>query len=136
MIYLTGTAKRSYLFPGSIHEAMQHYAKMEGLFKYLPHITLKKAYSPTKFRVLFSSTELSIYKIQLYCDLEVTIDTENAIIAVGILDGKKPIKHKAGMHSSRGMATFTSTSQFRSDGENTRVYYHLNLKGNLKTSGL
>ena len=133
MIHLAGTAKRSYLFPGSIHEAMQHYAIMEGLFKYLPNITLTKIYSPTQFRVLFSSTELSIYKIQLYCDLEVTIDTENAIITVGILNEKKPIKPKAGIHSSRGMAKFISISQFVPDGEYTRIYYHLDLKGELPT---
>jgi len=131
MIHLAGTAKRSFLFPSRIHEAMEHYAEMESLFKYLPHITLTKIYSPTQFRVLFSSTELSIYKIQLYCDLEVTIDTENAIITVGMLYGKKPVKPKAGMHSSRGMAAFISTSQFKSDGEHTRIYYHLNMNGEL-----
>ena len=74
MIHLSGTAKRSFLFPSRIHESMEHYSKMEGLFKYLPHITLTQVYSPTQFRVLFSSTELSIYKIQLYCDLEVIIN--------------------------------------------------------------
>jgi hypothetical protein len=131
MIHLAGTAKRSYLFPGNIHDAMQHYAIMDGLFKYLPNITLTKIYSPTQFRVLFRSTELSIYKIQLYCDLEVTIDINDAIITVGILNGKKTIKPKAGMHSSCGMAQFVSTSQFVADGEYTRIYYHLDLKGEL-----
>jgi len=131
MIHLVGMAKRSYLFPSSLHEAMQHYANMEGLFKYLPHITLIKTFSANQFRVLFSSTELSIYKIELYCDLEVTIDKESDIITVGLLYGKKPVKAKAGMHSSRGMAKFISTSEFKPQGENTRIYYHLNLIGEL-----
>jgi hypothetical protein len=131
MIRLAGTAKRSFLFPSSIHGAMQHYAKMEQLFKYLPYIKLIKTYSKNQFRVLFSSTELSIYKIQLYCDLEVILDIEKSLITVGMLHGKKPISPKAGMHSSRGMAEFSSTSQFTPDGEKTRIYYHLNLNGRL-----
>ena len=131
MIRLVGTAKRSFQFPSDIQTAMQFYADMGGLFKYLPHITLIKTYSKSKFRVLYSSTELSIYRIQLYCDLQVTRDEENAFIEVGMLEGKKPIKPKAGMHSSRAMAKFKSTSEFKSEGERTRIYYHLNLEGEL-----
>lgn len=131
MIRLAGTAKRSFLFPSDIHTAMKFYADMGGLFKYLPHITLIETYSKTQFRVLYNSTELSIYHIQLYCDLLVTHDQKNAIIEVGMLSGKKPIKPKAGMHSSRGMAHFKSTSQFKSEGDRTRIYYHLNLQGTL-----
>jgi len=48
-----------------------------------------------------------------------------------MLDGKKPIKPKAGMHSSRGIADFVSTSEFKPEGEHTRIYYHLNLQGEL-----
>lgn len=131
MIRLAGTAKRSFLFPSHIVKAMNFYADMGGLFKYLPHITLIKTYSKTQFRVLYSSTELSIYRIQLYCDLEVRVDSEKAFIEVGTLEGKKPIKPKAGMHSSRGIAKFKSTSQFKSEGDQTRIYYHLTLSGGL-----
>ena len=131
MIRLAGTARRSFLFPSNVHKAMRYYAHMEHLFEYLPYITLIHSYSKTQFRVLFSSIELNIYQIQLYCDLEVSTDTENKIITVGILTGKQPITPKAGLHSSRGMAKFVSTSEFTPDGENTRIYYHLNLKGEL-----
>jgi len=131
MIRLAGTTKRAFIFPGSIYEAMQHYAVMEDLFQYLPHISVINTFSGTQFRVLFSSTELSIYQIRIYCDLEVSINWKDALITVGILRGKKPVKSKAGMHSSQGMAQFISTSQFVPDGEKTRVYYHLNLKGDL-----
>jgi hypothetical protein len=133
MIRLAGTAKRSFLFPSNLDIAMHFYADMGGLFKYLPHITLVKTYSKTQFRVLYSSTELSIYRIQLYCDLEVSFDQENALIKVGTLQGKKPIKPKAGMHSSRGAAEFLSVSEFKPEGDETRIYYHLTLSGGLPT---
>jgi hypothetical protein len=133
MIRLAGTAKRSFLFPSNLEEAMYHYANMEGLFQYLPHITLVKTYSNTQFRVLYSSTELSIYRIQLYCDLEVRFDRENTRIEVGTLVGKRPIKPKAGMHSSQGMAEFISISEFKPEGDRTRIYYHLALSGGLPT---
>ena len=131
MIRLAGTAKRSFLFPSDLDTAMNFYADMGELFKYLPHITLIKTFSNTQFRVLYSSTELSIYRIQLYCDLEVKSDRENFLIEVGTLYGKKTIKPKAGMHSSRGTANFISTSKFKREGDQTRIYYHLTLSGGL-----
>jgi len=131
MIRLTGTVKRSFLFPSDLITALNFYADMGQLFKYLPHITLIKTYSKTQFRVLYSSIELGIYQIQLYCDLNVTKDEENNSINVEMLHGKKPIKPKAGMHSIRGMAIYNSISSFKPEGESTRVYYHLNLEGEL-----
>jgi hypothetical protein len=104
---------------------------MGHLFKFLPHITLIEAYSKTQFRVLFSSTELGIYRIKLYCDLEVKLDTENATIEVGELNGIKPIKTKAGMHSIRAMANYKSISYFKPEGDIVRIYYHLYLDGQL-----
>lgn len=131
MIRLAGSVKRSFLFPGDLTSALHHYADMGRLFQYLPHISLIETYSKSQFRVLYSSVELGIYQIQLYCDLEVSQDTENALINVSMLPGKKPMKTKAGMHSIRGMAEYSSTSRFQPEGDCTRIYYHLNLEGKL-----
>ena len=131
MIHLAGSAKRSFLFPSDIKTALDFYADMEQLFQYLPYIQLVKTYSKTRFRVLFSSVELGIYRIELYCDLEVWRDESSQQIIVGLLKGKKPVKPKAGMHSIRGMAAFNSLSSFKPEGEQTRIYYHLNLEGQL-----
>jgi hypothetical protein len=131
MIKVAGNTKRSFLFSGNSHEAMEHYSDMGRIFMYLPKITISKQYSISQFRVMFQSTELNIYNIQLYCDLEVTIEKSNSTISVRPFDGKLPIKPKSGMHSSRGMAKFSSASVFVPDGKLTRVYYHLNLEGEL-----
>jgi hypothetical protein len=131
MIKLSGSTKRSFLFSGNFHEAIEHYSDTGRIFNYLQNVTLTEQYSTSQFRMMFRSTELSIYTIQLYCDLEVKIDKNNATISVRPINGKKPIKPKSGMHSSLGMANFSSTSQFVPDGKFTRVYYHLNLEGNL-----
>ena len=131
MIRLAGTVRRSFLFPSDLQTALNFYADMEQLFEYLPHITLIKTYSKTQFRVLFSSIEMGIYQIQLYCDLEVTQDNENQLIKVGMLNGKRPVKTKYGMHSIQAMANFSSISSFKPEGEITRIYYHLNLEGEL-----
>ena len=131
MIKVAGNTRRSFLFSGNYHEAIEHYSDIGSIFNYLQKVTLTKQYSNSQYRMMFRSTELSIYAIQLYCDLEVIIDKNNATISVRPLFGKKPIKPKSGMHSSRGMANFSSTSKFVKDGEFTRVYYHLNLDGEL-----
>ena len=131
MIKVSGSTKRSFLFSGNSHEAMEHYSNTRRVFNYLQNVKLTKQYSTSQFRMMFHSTELSIYTIQLYCDLEVLIDKKIATISVRPLNGKKPLKPKSGMHSSRGMANFSSTSQFVPDGNLTRVYYHLKLDGEL-----
>ena len=131
MIKVSGSTKRSFLFSGNSHEAIEHYSDMRRIFSYLKQVTLTKQYSASQFRMMFHSTELSIYTIQFYCDLEVKIDKNNATISVRPLSGKKPIKPKSGMHSSRGMANYSSTSQFIPDGKFTRVYYQLSLEGKL-----
>ena len=131
MIRLGGSVKRSFLFPGDLRTALHYYADMGQLFQYLPHIQLIKTYSKTQFRVLFNSTEMGIYQILLYCDLQVIQDLENQLILVELLNGKKPIKTKAGMHSIQGMAKYCSSSSFKPEGDCTRIYYHLNLEGEL-----
>jgi hypothetical protein len=131
MIHLAGSARRSFLFPGDIQTALNFYADMGRLFQYLPYIKLIKTYSNSQFRVRFQSTELGIYRIELYSDLEVTRDESSQQIKAGLLNGIKPVKSKAGMHSIRGMTAFTSISKFQSEGDQTRIYYHLNLEGQL-----
>lgn len=131
MINVSGSTKRSFLFSGNFQEAIEYYSDMGRIFNYLQKVTLTKQYSTSQFRMMFRSTELSIYTIQLYCDLEVRIDKNNAIISVSPINGKKAIKPKSGMHSSSGMANFSSTSRFVPDGKFTRVYYQLSLEGKL-----
>ena len=131
MIRLAGSVKRSFLFPSDLQTALSYYANMEQLFQYLPHITLIQAYSPTEFQVRYHSTELSIYNIELYCDIEVIMDVNRATVDVITVDSRKPIKPKAGMHSIRGLADYSSLSTFKPEGDCTRIYYHLNLKGSL-----
>jgi hypothetical protein len=133
MIRLAGTAKRSFIFPGNLQDAMQHYANLEKLFEYLPFVSLINTFSTNQFRVRYASTELNIYKIQLYCDLEVVIDKGQSLINVKTLDANKPTRPKAGLHSSRGNASFASNSRFVPEGENTRIYYSLELNGKLPT---
>jgi hypothetical protein len=131
MIKVSGSTKRSFLFSGNSHEAIEHYSDIGRIFNYLQNVKLTKQYSKSQFRMMFRSTELSIYTIQLFCDLEVLIDKDNATISVRPFNGEKPLKPKSGMHSSIGMANFSSTSQFVPNGKLTRVYYHLNLDGEL-----
>jgi hypothetical protein len=131
MIQLAGSAKRSFFFPADFRAAMAFYAKMEQIIKHLPYISLDRIYSDTQFRVRYSSTELTVYNIKLFCNLEMSIDYDNALIKITTLPGKNNIKSKAGLHSSEGTASFISTSRFVSEGDHTRIYYHLKLNANL-----
>ena len=133
MIRLVGSAKRSFLFPSDLRTALHYFNDMGGLFQYLPYITLVKTYTNNRFRVLYRSTELGIYQIQLYSDIEVHLDAETQTIDVRPLTGKSPVRPRAGLHSLRGMALYRSTSRFKPEGDCTRVYYHLHLDGHLPT---
>ena len=131
MIRLAGSVKRSFLFPSNLETALEYYGDMERIFQYLPHITLLETYSPKEFRVRYNSTELNIYQVELYCSIKVISDAANAALQVVTVADKQQTLPKVGMHSLRGTANYSSLSTFKSEGDCTRIYYHLNLQGEL-----
>ncbi len=130
MIHLAGATQRSFTFPGRPPEACAFYADFERLVPFLPHIYPVKRYAPDKFRLLYRTTELGLYVVRLYCDIQVSVDADRKRLTVAPLAGHTPVKPRASLSSLVAQACFTSESRFDEvgrSGRQTHVHYALSL---------
>jgi hypothetical protein len=132
MIQIVGSARRSFVFPGELPLAYAYYADVGRLLSYLPHICLVRAYGSDRFRLLYHSTELGLYQIRLFADVQTKL-TEGWVVQVRPLEGIPSVKAKVGIHSASAQGYFTSQSVFHDEGKQTRIEYSLQLWGNLPT---
>ena len=131
MIKIAGSVQRFFIFPADLRTAFVYYTDMQNTFSHLRHISQVKAYGADGYRMLFSTTELGIYHVRLYCDLKAEIDAENWILRVKPLEGVEPAATEAGLNSLTAPGYFVSQSLFYDEGEQTRIDYTLNLSGTL-----
>ena len=132
MIRVAGSGRWSFVFPGELPLAYAYYADVGRLLGYLPNICLVRAYEPDRFRLLYRSTELGLYQVRLFADVRTTLE-EGSIIRVHPLEGFPPVKARAGVHSTSAQGYFSSQSVFHAEGEQTRIEYSLQLRGDLPT---
>lgn len=132
MIKVAGSARRSFVFPGELPLAYAYYADVGRLLSYLPHICLVRAYGPDRFRLLYSSTELGLYHVRIFADVQTTLE-EGWVIRVRPLEGLPPVKAAAGIHTMSAQGYFSSQSVFHNEGDHTRIEYGLQLHGALPT---
>ena len=130
MIRVSGSARRSFVFRGERPLAYAYYSDVGRLLSYLPHICLVRAYGPDRFRLLYRATELGLYQVRLFADVQATLE-EGWVVRVHPLEGIPPVKALAGVHSTSTQGYFSSQSVFHDEGGRTRVEYSLRLWGDL-----
>ncbi len=82
MIRITGTTRQTFSFPADVATASRFYRDFSRILHYLPHIQLVKAYGPDQFRVMYHTLELSVYRVRIYCDLQVSYDEASQTLHV------------------------------------------------------
>ena len=133
MIHLTGSAHRSFLFPADVSATSTYFGNLERVLGLLPHITLVKRYGADQFRALYHTTELGLYRVRIYCDLEAHLDSDQALLHVLPLTAHPAVKARATLNSLTAPGVYTSTSHFLAEGTHTRVEYRLRLRATLPT---
>jgi hypothetical protein len=131
MITITGTTRQTFGFPADSATASSFYRDFSRILRYLPHIHLIKAYGPDQFRVMYHTLELSVYRVRIYCDLQVWYDEVAQTLHVAPLLNKPPVKSEATVHSLTAQGYFTSQSIFRPHGDHSLVDYQLSLEARL-----
>jgi hypothetical protein len=131
MITITGTTQQVFGFPADTGTASSFYRDFSHILRYLPHIYLVKAYGPDQFRVMYHTMELSVYRVRIYCDLQVRYDEADQTLHVMPLLNKPPVKSEATVHSLTAQGYFTSQSIFRPHGDHSTVDYRLSLEARL-----
>jgi len=131
MITIAGTTHQTFNFPADVATASTFYRDFSRILRYLPHIYLVKAYGPDQFRVMYHTLELSVYRVRIYCDLQVRFDEASQTLHVAPLWNKPPVKLEATVNSLTAQGYFTSRSIFRPRREHSLVDYQLGLEARL-----
>ncbi len=131
MIQIAGTTRQTFNFPADSTAASSFYRDFGRILRYLPHIQLVRAYGPDQFRVMYNTLELGVYRVRIYCDLQVQYDELNQTLHVAPLPNKPPIKPVATVHSLTAQGYFTSQSIFRARRDHSVVDYQLSLEARL-----
>jgi hypothetical protein len=133
MIKITGSIKRSFIFPATVRESISFYSEFKRIIQFLPHISLVHMYSPNQIRVLFQSIELGAYTIRIFCDLACEADEENRAIKVFPvkIPLAPPVLTETTVRGTTGHGLFSLDSYFYALGEKTRVEYVIRMQGQL-----
>lgn len=134
MINLTGSIKRAFVFPAIPKVALTYYSDISRVADFLPYITLVHTYTQSQIRMLYETVELGAYTIQIYSDLESSVDWEKMLIEVYPvkIETAVPIQAETTMRLTKGQGLFLIESQFFDLGAQTRIEYAIRLKAELE----
>ena len=134
MIRVAGSAHRSFLFPAERPLAYTYYADIGRALRHLPHICLAQTYGPDHLRLLYQSTELGIYRIRIFADVQTVVE-DGHVLHVQPVDNLPPIQVGSGAQSMTAQGEFASQSVFRDLGSQTEIEYTLRLQADLPKPG-
>ena len=132
MIRVAGSVHRSFVFPAELPLAYAYYADIGRVLSYLPHICLARTYGPDQLRLLSHSTELGLYRIRIFADVQTLLE-DGCVLHARPLDAQPPVLSDAGARSATAQGYFTSRSTFHDSGSQTRIEYKLQLRADLPT---
>jgi len=132
MIRVAGSVHRSFVFPAELPMAYAYYADIGRVLSYLPHIYLARTYAPDQLRLLYHSTELGLYRIQIFADVQTLLE-DGRVLHVQPLDSHSPVEAEAGTLSATAQGYFSSKSTFHDMGNQTKIAYTLRLRADLPT---
>ena len=135
MIKVASSTRRTFAFPADLPTAFAYYSDVGRILTYLPHISLVQAYAYDQFRMLYSTVELGVYHIRIFCDLRPTLDVNGARRAIHInpLRDMTPVPSKASFSASVAQGYYSSSSVFHDAGKKTHVEFSMTLKAKLPT---
>jgi hypothetical protein len=131
MISITGYTQHSFIFPANRPTAFEFYSDWRRTLGYLTYISYQNQSNNQHFRMLYSTTELGIYQVQLYCDVITRLDRDTWTILIQPQEEIESMICQAGLHSMKAMGYYSSLSSFHEQGERTRIDYQLNLHAEL-----
>ena len=132
MINIGGSVHRSFVFPADTQTAFRYYANMRHTLNMIPHISIHEHWDEHKYRMLYSTTELGIYRVRIFCNIQTQLDQDRGVMHVYPLEEGTVIKSKVGVYSLSAQGEYSSTSTFYEiDAGKTEIDYRLNLHAQL-----
>lgn len=134
MIQISGSIARAFTFPAIPHTALDYYSDLSRVVQFMPHISLVCSYQANQIRVLYQTEELGSYTINIYSDLEMSIDWAARTLQVYPVNvpTAEPVITETNMRESTGHGLFAIEAAFSPEGEVTRVEYSLRIQAKLQ----
>lgn len=133
-IEVFGSAERSFLFPAPRPIAYEFYSSLPRIIPFLPRIVLLQEGDDEIYRVAYRSRELSVYDVDIPCDLQISTAAGPELLRIQHTDTQrfpKVISH-ATMRSCRAMGRFQIESRFlEAADDQTMINYRLMLSSTL-----
>jgi hypothetical protein len=131
MITILGRGQMTFLLPTAVDTAFNFYQDVNRILPYLPRIRFVQGYGAQHLRVCYTSRELNIYDVEIYCDVQAEANRENHTIRLSPRQAGLPVKARSSFHATSAYGRYTSTSIFHPEGSQTRLEYHLELSAEL-----
>ncbi len=131
MIKIAGSIHRSFSFPADKDVAFNYYCDIPRTLSFLRHIELLNRFDDTTYRLVYATSELGIYRVRVFCDIQTEIDRQSWALRIFPFEGISEIRSKSGMYSLSGQGVYTSESIFKEDGAHTEIEYKLKLSATL-----
>jgi hypothetical protein len=125
MIHLTGSTQRSFNFPADLTSALAYYSDINRICLFLSHISVVRNYNPGQYRLRYNAIELGVYRVQIFCDIQILLDACTHRLLIRPLEGIPPVRNITSLHSITCQGLYSSESIFRTVGEQTRVDYSI-----------
>lgn len=127
VITLNGSTQRQFAFPDTLAAATRYYRNFDAIFDFLPHISLVQKYGPNRYRALYHTIELGVYRVKIYCDLQIHFDEAHQTLSVSPFSGPTPVKQSVSVQALVAQGQFSSQSVFVARGDETQIDYRLKL---------
>ncbi len=128
MLNLSSSFQHTFLIDADRFTVFDYLANWKQSLPLLPHISIVKQHSSDCFRMLYSTNELGLYRVQIFCDAQLVCDDRKQFLRLLPLDSISPVKSKAGFYSLTGHGCFTSETELESSGRRTWVHYNLHIE--------
>jgi len=131
MITLNGTIQRRFHFPADPITTLIYFSDLSRVTYLLPHITVVETYSNDKVRIRYQTVELGAYTINIFCDLDSSVDVEKQEIVIGPLEGCQQVNQEATLNATTGYGYYSSFAKLFAEDDGTAIDYHFKFKSDL-----
>ena len=131
MITLNGIVHRQFFFPADPLTTLIYFSDLSRIAFYLPHINVVESYTDNRVRIRYQTVELGAYTINIYCDLDLTVDVAGYVIQIDPLAGCPEVEGDATLNATTGYGFYTSTARLtpvEDDGTNIDYHFHFESK--------
>jgi hypothetical protein len=132
MITLNGSIQRRFFFPADPLTTLIYFSDLSRVTYLLPHIKVIDTYTSDKVRIHYQTVELGAYTINIYCDLESTVDVEKQSIVISPLEGCDEVVSEATLNATTGYGFYTSSAQLFAEDGGTGIDYSFQFQSSLQ----